>query len=584
MNNKSIKLELVIGLIIMLIIFAITPMVFGYKTSTTNRNLMYEHYTLNRYSKHYFPKIYSTEKHILYIQYKDVISEFLSEFKNTLESSLIEAEHEGQSSPITTDSPIDSPWPMHGHDVRHTGRSSYSTVETWDEKWIFITSGPTSSPSIDKDGIIYVGSYDFYAVHSNGTLKWMYNTGGVIESCCPAIDENGIIYIGIAHAVYGNYLYAIYPNGTLKWKYYTGDSVTSSPAIGEDGCIYFGDWTGNFHAVYPNGTRKWMYKTGDVITSSPAIGEDGTIYIGSHDDNVYALYPDNGTLKWIFNTGSWVHGIPTIGTDGTVYIGSDNGYLYAFYPNNGTIKWMLNIGCTWANPALDEDGTIYVGVWEKTFYAIYPNGTIKWSFSPGAKIWGSSPALSDDGTLYFGTCDLEWTGGVEIIALYTDGTVKWRKSLDTVFSSPAIGEDGTVYLGASGINEGYLHAFGSLDPNAPSAPIIDGPTWGRIKKTYKFTFGSTSPLGRDVYYYIDWGDHTGTNWAGPYASGEEAVITHSYTWPINRNYTIKAQAKDTENLWGPCSTFEIKISKSRNRVSDDSLFLRFLERFPLLQK
>ena len=36
-------------------------------------------------------------------------------------------------------------------------------------------------------------------------------------------------------------LYAINSNGTLKWSYGTGD--LSSPAIGDDGTVYFGSET-----------------------------------------------------------------------------------------------------------------------------------------------------------------------------------------------------------------------------------------------------------------------------------------------------------------------------------------------------
>ena len=34
-------------------------------------------------------------------------------------------------------------------------------------------------------------------------------------------------------------LYALNPDGTLRWKFATGGNIESSPAIGEDGTIYF---------------------------------------------------------------------------------------------------------------------------------------------------------------------------------------------------------------------------------------------------------------------------------------------------------------------------------------------------------
>lgn len=430
--------------------------------------------------------------------------------------------------PVLSDGPMDSPWPMYCRDTYHTGRSPYTTVDTWDKIWKIETNGWAYSSAIDNDGTIYIGSYELNAVYPNGTLKWQHYLGDSIRSC-PVIDENGVIYVGTK----SNFC-AIYLNGTIKWKRSSSGVVIPSPIIGEDGIIYYaagGGYPPNGHisALYPNGTLKWRYYTNHVMYSSPAIGLDGTIYCGSHDNYVYALYPNNGTLRWKYNTGSWVHGSPTIADDGTVYIGSDNGYLYAFYPNNGTVKWKCNIGCIRASPTLDEDGTLYVGVWEKKFYAIYPNGTIKWSFNPGAKIWGSSAALSKDYTLYFGTCDLEWTGGIEIIALYTDGTVKWRKGLDTVFSSPAIGSDGTVYIGSCGEpGRGFLNAFGVGELEADA----NGPYYGLINKPVQFTGYSRGGYSPHNYHW-DFGDaHT----------SEEQNPTHIYK--NAGNYTVTLTVTD----------------------------------------
>ncbi|AEH51461.1 PQQ-binding-like beta-propeller repeat protein [Pseudothermotoga thermarum] len=71
---------------------------------------------------------------------------------------------------------------------------------------------------------------------------------------------------------------------TLKWMYKTGGSVESSPVIGSDGTIYVGSWDKNVYALDPNGTLKWRFETDDRVISSPAIGSDGTIYVGQRMD------------------------------------------------------------------------------------------------------------------------------------------------------------------------------------------------------------------------------------------------------------------------------------------------------------
>ncbi|MBE3121776.1 MAG: PQQ-like beta-propeller repeat protein [Thermoplasmata archaeon] len=475
--------------------------------------------------------------------------------------------------------PMDSPWPMYSHDVRHTGLSPYSTVENpLTEKWRFLLSWDSfySGPILDCSGTIICGADVLYGIYPNGTEKWRYNPGRTIEST--PIDENGVIYFG---TIWGqpNYLHAIYSNnGTQKWVYAVGNSITSSPAIGSDGTIYFADWSGYVRAVSPNGTQKWAYHTGDVITSSPAIGNDGTIYIGSHDDYVYAFYP-NGTVKWQYQTGNWVHASPTIGSDGTIYIGSDDGYLYALNPENGSMIWRCNIGYTWCSPTLGPDGTIYLGVWEMKFYAIYPNGTIKWTYNAPGRIWfGSSATVSSDGTIFFGTTKQDGGSGA-LIALNPDGTERFKNTYGYFATSPAIGDDGTVY--AASFNYagmiGHLHAFGSLDPNAPIAPTITGQTNGKIKKTYTYTFTSTSPLENNIYYLVDWGDGTTTDWLGPYNSSETIALNHS--WEKKGTYVIKARAKDTDNLWGPWGTLSVNMPCSYDKPVMNFLE-RVLERYP----
>ena len=174
--------------------------------------------------------------------------------------------------------PVISPWPMFHHDVKHTGQSKYVGAQTSNLKWQYKTGQDIySSPAIDSDGTIYVGSYDgnLYAVNPDGTLKWKYPTGGNIYSSSPAVSSSGTIYIGS----FDGHLYAINRNGTLKWKYWIGGRIYSSPTIDVGEIIYIGaiDY---LYAINPDGTLKWRYKTIENIYSSPAIGTDGIIYVG----------------------------------------------------------------------------------------------------------------------------------------------------------------------------------------------------------------------------------------------------------------------------------------------------------------
>ena len=65
--------------------------------------------------------------------------------------------------------------------------------------------------------------------------------------------------------------------------------MDSSPAIGNDGTIYFGSYDNNLSANHPAGAKYGKFTAGDDVNSSPAIGRDGTIYFGSLDGNLYAI-------------------------------------------------------------------------------------------------------------------------------------------------------------------------------------------------------------------------------------------------------------------------------------------------------
>ena len=116
------------------------------------------------------------------------------------------------------------------------------------------------------------------------------------------------------------------------------------------------------------------------------------------------------------------------------------------------------------------------------------------------------------------------------------------------------------------------------DNYAPIRPTISGPTKGVPGINYSFIFKSTDPEGEDVYLYIDWGDETNTGWLGPYSSGEEVTLEH--TWSTTKIYSIKAKAKDVNQDESEFSNHNINIP--RLRIISRSIPLWFFEQFPNL--
>ena len=516
------------------------------------------------------------------------VSPMVIGFKSDVVSYLKIAEIAEPESTVVS-GPMDSPWPMYCHDVRHTGRSPYIPVEYPIEKWRYdVEDGGYGSPSIDADGIIYFGGFRFHAIYPNATLKWTSNTF-VSSHSCPAIGEDGTLYIGCAHGS-NSFFYAFNPNGTIKWKYNSW-GIFSSPVIGEDGTIYFGScgsdsppYSGWINALHPNGTLKWRFKTNHFVYSSPAIGEDGTVYCGSHDTYLYALYPNNGSLKWKYKTGDWIRVSPCIADDGTIYVVSLDSYLHAVY-QNGTMKWKTDVGAG-TSPTIGQDGTIYCGYTK--LYAVNPNGSVKWIFNPGPgrKICGSTPCNDADGTIYFGTSIDDLWGG-EIIAVNSDGTERWRKLISNRYIEAAscIADDGTIYVVSKGYYDDssacYLHAFGTVEGNnPPEMQMLDGTLEGEINTQYKYSFSASDPDNNPVGYLIDWGDGTTDGWTMDYAPWVTVSLWHA--WSEEDNYTIKVRARDSvgeESDWA-----YLEVTMPKNQQASKIWFLRWLERFPLLQK
>ncbi|EMR75540.1 F5/8 type C domain-containing protein [Thermoplasmatales archaeon SCGC AB-540-F20] len=108
-------------------------------------------------------------------------------------------------------------------------------------------------------------------------------------------------------------------------------------------------------------------------------------------------------------------------------------------------------------------------------------------------------------------------------------------------------------------SDGWAWLNVTVIDDAPSAPDIEGPTDGKVGETYEYKFKSTDPEGHDVYYYIDWDDGNVEEWIGPYDSGEEVIVDH--TWTKKGTYTIRAKAKDVYDAESDWGTLEVTMPK-----------------------
>ncbi len=376
----------------------------------------------------------------------------------------------------------ESPWPTFRRDHQNTGRSEFPAGYAGDQPWSFRTGkGVFSTPVIDGDGAVYVGSADhtFYAINPDGSQKWAVETGEIIDSAGALPRSKGETSDRTVIFPSGDgYLYTVKAeDGALVDKFdarvATRESYNNwfegNVAIGFDATVYAGNTNFNYYAIDPNGDLKWVYETGANNWSNAALGDDATIFWGSNDTYVRGVDPA-GVEKWRKMTLGFIAASAAVGSDGTVYMPSFDSYLYALDPSTGKVQWKFKTNDhIYSSVALGADpaGTtsaIYFGSTDGMFYAVDPSGELLWTYDTGDPI-RSSPAIgkTPDGQndiVYFGA------GNGKLYALNaSDGTRRW--SFDTtpddpelvdrndLNGSPALGKNGIVIGGEHG-NVWYL--------------------------------------------------------------------------------------------------------------------------------
>ena len=423
--------------------------------------------------------------------------------------------------------PAESPWPLFRRDHRNTGRTPIRAAYHGDQPWSYRTGkGIFSTPVIGADGVVYVGSADhwFYALNPDGTLKWRFKTGGIVDSAAALhrADKTGTVpsrsgtrslgtvpvsapavtFISGDGLMYhlrtdGDFAEAA---GRVLWTF----DASSAPgagyidwwegnvAMGFDGTLYAGNTNWNYYAVHPDGTVKWQYATGNNNWSMAAFGDDGVTFWGSLDTKARAVTVD-GVERWAKRTLGPIAASAALGSDGTVYIASFDSYLYALDPDSGRTKWKFKTtdhiysSAALACDAAGATSAIYFGSADGMLYALIPKGALLWKYDVGDPI-RSSPAIGrapegEQGDIvYFGA------GNGKLYALNAaDGTRRW--SFDTtpedpelrerndLNASPALGQTGVYVAGEHGYvwYVPYDYPLHAADPRCSTDPLEDLP-------------------------------------------------------------------------------------------------------------
>ncbi len=257
------------------------------------------------------------------------------------------------------------------------------------EKQLWSFTEPTDNiygePNVGPDGTIYIGSWDtyVYAVNTDGSLKWKYQTDGAIAPLASPTLSNGgsTIYVGSGdrNKDEGGTLYALNSgDGKLIWKVENLDGGRVSGAVvGTDGTIY-ATGSGRVHAFNESGNQLWESEKDTASSLTPSLSSDGTLYVGTSGGIVYAINASTGKTKWLYQTGP-----------NPDFTGDQKD------PQYGVLATIV----------IGADGIIYVGAMDGVMHALNTDGSVLWKYTTGDNINENCPAIGPDGSLYFSSAD-----------------------------------------------------------------------------------------------------------------------------------------------------------------------------------
>ena len=285
--------------------------------------------------------------------------------------------------------------------------------------WDYWLSSPTAAGS---RVLVGAGDGGLYALDaSTGAKLWRLSTGGRVRSS-PAVAD-GVVYVGsmdgklyAADLETGKPRYVFETEGATldsAQEGYDRTSITSSPAVTEDG-VFFGSRDGHLYGIErATGARRWRFgHKVDFVPGSPEVGWvvgspaafSGTVLVGSSDGKFFnAVRSDSGQEIWRFPTTERVFSSGAV-AGGTVFFGCDDGHLFALDASTGAERWRFATGAMIVSSPIVSGATVLVGSDDGKLWALEtgpaPRGertrrAVFWT-EPGPWKWFDGDAATRD--------------------------------------------------------------------------------------------------------------------------------------------------------------------------------------------
>ena len=93
---------------------------------------------------------------------------------------------------------------------------------------------------------------------------------------------------------------------------------------------------------------------------------------------------------------------------------------------------------------------------------------------------------------------------------------------------------------------------------------------------------STDPEEDEISYFIDWDDNSNSEWIGPYPSGKNITVNH--TWNTRDTYNMRVKARDSYGHESTWATLDVTIPKSNIYNPILELLKKIVKFFPFFEK
>ncbi len=262
------------------------------------------------------------------------------------------------------------------------------------------------TPLVGDDGMVYVGSDSkrFYAVSKSGTIVWKLDVDGEADTSAAMAPGPRIVFAA------GSTVYSLALDGTVTWRFAAKEKVFSSPAITASGLVVFGSQDGGGYGVDASGKRVFYIDFGADVDASPAVGDDGAIYWGTDGGDV-AKSNERGEVAWRTHVGGFVRGALSIARSGDLLVGT-----YGPTPrvvrvtSDGALAGSLSIQGTGAaefgvhgGPLEDEAHALFFGAQDDAIHVVHADGS-EARFETGGDVDAPITLLSD-GSIVVGSDD-----------------------------------------------------------------------------------------------------------------------------------------------------------------------------------